>query len=156
MTKTTNMASARWLVCMIRTRPWRCLATLAIILSLAFTWTADLNEPWNGTVHAGWRATGLGDAAYCIRFRAPPHDPGLLYATNSCEYRVTVGYCLNTDADLERTVLVRCRDGRMNICGAAPGKQCHGGMQLRTFDRFTWGACRNGIDDDDPQNFQCH
>lgn len=134
-------------------RPWQRLTALALALALAFAWMADLGEPWDTSAYAN--VYGMGDAASCIRFRAPSHDENLRYATNSCSYRVSVGYCLDVNVDRSRTVTVLCSDGRMNTCGAPPGAQCHGGMQLRSYDSFTWGACRNRIVNDDPENFEC-
>lgn len=133
-------------------RPWGRWVALGLVLGLAFAWSADLRDLWETPAHAvGY----MGDAASCISFQAPPRNSDVRWPKNNCSYRVSVGYCVDYSADDSRSVIVRCSDGRMNTCGAAPGKQCHGGMQLHYLDSYSWGACRNGIANDDPRNFKC-
>ena len=152
-TITKRAAAAEGLVPAFLVRPWGRWTALGLTLGLAFIWSADMRALWGTPAYAlGW---GMGDAASCIRFESPRHNSDVRWPTNYCRYRVSVGYCLRTSADDSRNVLVRCSDGRMNTCGAAPSKQCHGGMQLHYLDSYSWGACRNGIANDDPRNFKC-
>ena len=147
--------SARALARAVLAAPrWCRMAALVLALGLALAYTAD-RFPWETQAHALGKR--MGDAVSCITFLPPPHDADMLWPKNTCSYRVSVGYCVDiVDAtNQDRAVLVHCDNGRMNMCGAAPGKQCHGGMMLSRYDTYSWGACRNGIANDDPENFEC-
>ena len=151
-TTTEKTTSAKGLARAFLARPWQCLTALALAHGLAFTWMAG--DPWGTSADAA--VYGMGDANLCIRFTPPPHDATQLWPKNTCNRRVSVGYCLRGSVDeSSRSVIVRCSDGRMNTCGAAPGKQCHGGMKLQLLDSYRWGACYDGIANDDPDNFEC-